>query len=536
MQTPVTLVARGIIFSWGMLVVFSAYAQSVVSPPIIIAPVPDSIQTYTISGTVSAENCPANPAMGMPCTLSPVPGCTVSISPVYVIGGSGTYNLPNIWIRNAVTDNNGKYSITIDAQPNLIVDVSAAKAGVGVATSVEVSLVKTSTTLDLILQNVVITPPPIRGSAILRGTVDATISPSNPAMGTASVIQPVPGCTVVVAPMVIPMIYPTPPAFLPRLTVTDASGHFSDALQAGDYIVSAQKSGLGSAQANVTLAANQTITLNLTLTTKDTMPVSPIGKASIQGTVKEIINPPNPAIGMPSVLQPVPGCTVLVCAAVLPIIYNQGLPPGVTNGSTGSTAIISPANAPAVLTAQQFIAITDADGTYSFEDIPIYGTTYSVVLMAKKGQDFGTTQAVLTDGQTVTADIIIGEVVPILPQPDTAGILPGIYLQYYEAVAKTLSPQQSAIICIPSFSSSKEAVGARVSGNSLLINLPKSQHLTVKAFSLNGELIATIANERFFGAGEQVLPAKVNYSGPMLIQIQGENVSYIVKVNALRHR
>ena len=492
-------------------------------------------QTYTISGIVSAEKCPVNPAMEMPCTLSPMPGCTVSVSPVYATTSPGTYNLPNIWIRNSITDANGTYSITFDAQPGLIVNVAAAKAGVGAATPVEVPLVKQSITVNLVLQDVVITPPPTQGTATLQGTVYGTSCPpaTTPPMGMPCSRNPVPQCTVVVTPMVIPMLYPTPPQYLPHTIMTDANGQYSLGLPAGDYIVTAQKSGSGSVQANATLTANQTITLDLTLAAKDTIPLPPTGKASVQGTVKEIINPPNPAMGMVSVVQPVPGCTVLVCSAVLPLMYSEsasGSVPGAVS-SAGSTA----SEAPAVLIAQQYIAITDTNGHYSFKDIPLYGKTYSVVLMAKKRQKFGDTQADLVNGQTATADIIISEAVPVA-STDTSTILTGIYQQYFAAVAATLSPQNPAAIIVRSYASNRVAADVHFSGSCLLINLQKSQRLTVKAFTLDGKTIAVFANNRFFGAGVHVLPIMATYSGPMLIQVQGENVSYIVKVNPLRHR
>jgi hypothetical protein len=68
----------------------------------------------------------------------------------------------------------------------------------------------------------------------------------------------------------------------------------------------------------------------------------------------------------------------------------------------------------------------------------VYGTTYSVVLMAKKGQKFGHVQADLADGQTKTVDIIISEAVPLVTT-DTSAVLPDMYQKYYAADVKTLS-------------------------------------------------------------------------------------------------
>ena len=249
----------------------------------------------------------------------------------------------------------------------------------------------------------------------------------------------VPQCTVVVVPTAVPMLYPVPPQYLPHTTVTDANGRYSLDLPAGDYIVKAQKAGLGFAQAAVTLAANQTSTLDLTLTAKDTLSVSSTGTASVEGTVKEVINPPNPAMGMASVVQPVAGCTVLVCAAVMPIMYAQSIGgSGSGSVSSGGSAVIADAtSAPAVLVARQYITITDSNGHYSFKDIPLYGKTYSVVLMAKKGQIFGYTQADLANGQTKTVDIIISEATVVLT--DTSVVPPDMYQSYYAATVKTLS-------------------------------------------------------------------------------------------------
>jgi hypothetical protein len=415
------------------LIVFSTYSAPVTTSA--------STQAYTISGMVSAEKCPINPAMGMPCTLSPMPGCTVSISPVYAIAGPGIYNLPNIWIRSAITDANGIYSIIFDAQPNLIVDVAAAKAGVGAATPVEVSLVKQSITVNLVLQDVVITPPPTQGTATLQGTVYVTSCPpaTTPPMGMPCSRNSVPQCTVVVVPTAVPMIYPVPPQYLPHTTVTDANGRYSLDLPIGDYIVKAQKTGLGFAQAAATITANQTSTLDLTLFAKDTLPVSSTGTASVQGTVKEVINPPNPAMSMASVVQPVAGCTVLVCAAVMPIMYAEsagGSGSGSVN-SGGSAAIADATSAPAVLVARQYITITDSNGHYSFKDLPVYGTTYSAVLMAKKERKFGHVQADLVNGQTKTVDIIISEAAVVLT--DASAVPPDMYQNYYAATVKALS-------------------------------------------------------------------------------------------------
>jgi Carboxypeptidase regulatory-like domain len=525
MHRTSSLVKRATLLSSVTLIVFSTYSAPVITSA--------SIQTYTISGTVSAEKCPINPAMGMPCTLSPAPGCTVSISPVYATAGPGIYNLPNIWIRNAVTDTNGSYSITFDAQAGLIVDVTAAKAGAGAATPVEVSLVNQSTTVNPVLQNVAITPPPAQGTATLQGTVYVTSCPpaTTPPMGMPCSRNSVPQCTVVVAPTAVPMLYPVPPQYLPHITVTDAGGRYSLDIPAGDYIVKAQKTGYGFAQAAVTLTANQTSTLDLTLAAKDTLSVSSTGTASVQGTIKEIINPPNASMGMVSVVQPVAGCTVLVCAAIMPILYAEGAGEN-GSGAVSSTESVTAASAPAILVDRQYITITDSNGHYSFKDIPLYGKTYSVVLMAKKGQKFGYTQADLANGQTKTVDIIISEAAVVMT--DTAAFPPDMYQSYYAATVKTLSPENPAAITTHFFPSNSSEAIVRISGNRLLINLLRGQRLTIKAFTLSGKEIVAFADNRFFGADKQVIPITARYSGPVLIKVQGENVSYTVKVTRIK--
>ena len=537
MHTPFSLIKRAAMFSCVILLALSVYSTTAV-------PVPT--QTYRLSGIVFAEKCPINPAMGMPCTLSPVPGCTVTVSYETVLGPGDVVSMLNpaptskSAIVKTLTGTNGAFSITVIALTKSTALLSAAKAGEGASAPINVSLTKNSATVNLILQNAVSTPPPIQGSEILQGTVFVTLCPpaTSPPMEMPCPLNSLPQCTVAVVPMAVPMLYPTPPEYQPHTTVTDVNGRYSLSLPAGDYIVTAQKSGLGSAQEQITLQANRTITLDLTLAAKDTVPISPIGKATVQGTVKEIINPPNPYLGMASVVQPVPGCTVLVCAAVLPGIYNQSgqgvSAPGAAN-SRGSTAIVSTSNVPAVLIAQQYITLTDSDGNYSFKDLPIYGETYSVVLMAKKGQKFGVTQTNLIDGQTVNADIIIGEVVSAVVT-DTSIVLPDIYRNYYEAVVKTLSLQNPAAIKMHSFVSNVAAAGSHFSGSFLIINLPRDQRLTIKAFTVNGKEVATFADNRFFGAGKLNLRVAAKYCGPMFITVRGENISYIVQVNSLRHR
>ncbi|MGA2508085.1 MAG: carboxypeptidase-like regulatory domain-containing protein [Chitinispirillaceae bacterium] len=501
----------------------------------VVAPAHSAVtsQTYTIDGTVFAGNCPINPVMTSLCMLSPVPGCTVSVSYQAVVGAlTMIYPPPTStqMVVKALTDTNGKYSVTFDAVSNSTAVVSAFKAGEGASAPVAIVLKNTLTTLDLVLQKVTVPPPPANDSATLQGTVYTSGCPgANPSMPMPCYVIPVPQCTVVVAPMFIPMIDPLPPRFLPRTTVTDAKGHYSLILPAGEYIVSAQKTGLGSAQETVTLNANQIITVDLSLAPTDTVPVPPVGRSNIKGTVEEVINPPNPGMGMPSFLEPVPGCTVMVCATVLPLIP-------VSNGSSVSD-FSAGTDAPAVLTAGQYITITDANGHYFFNGIPVLGKEYSVTVMAKKGLKFGRTQADLEAGETVTADIIIAEILPIIAGAvDPTVVVQDIYQQYFTQVARTLDLSAPTAISVPLVLTKKTAEAVRISGNNLIINLKMNQRLTIKALSLNGHTIATLANDRFFYAGANVVPLISRCSGPMLLQVKGATGTFIVKVNVLRHR
>jgi hypothetical protein len=434
-------------------------------------------------------------------------------------------------VVKTVTDNNGKYSVTFDAASNSTATVSAFKAGIGASAPVTIVLKAALTTLDLVLQNVTVPPPPAKDSATLEGTVYTSGCPgTNPSMPTPCYVISVPQCTVVVAPMFIPMIDPLPPEFLPHTTVTDANGHYSVILHAGEYIVSAQKAGLGSAQKTVTLIANQTITVDLSLVPTDTIPVPPVGTANIQGTVDEVINPPNPGMGMPSYIKPVPGCTVMVCATVLPLIP-------ASDGSTVNDFSAS-TDAPAVLKAGQFITITDANGHYAINGIPVWGKEYSVSVMAKKGLKFGRTQAELEEGKTVTADIIIAEILPIIAGTvDATAVVQDIYQQYFSQVAPTLDlPSTTSVMPSPVLLTKKASETVRVSGNALIINLNRDQRLTIKAIALNGHTIATLAGDRVFSSGANVVPVTGLRSGPILIQVKGETGSFVVKVNILRRR
>ncbi|MDD5672609.1 MAG: hypothetical protein PHC61_00475 [Chitinivibrionales bacterium] len=392
---------------------------------------------------------------------------------------------------------------------------------------------------------------------------------------------PVPQCTVVVTPTAWPVIDPLPAKYLPQTTVTDANGHysFSNFYDNQSWHIKAQKSGLGYALDYICIggagsgAGNQfdttriIDTLDLTLATAPPPPPVPTGKANIVGTVYEVIKPADSAMGTPAVMQAVPGCTVVVFRQSLPYVLDtisyfdandyhdtKIIGYNVETQIYDTSTYRGLGNAPTLTVLYSGIAVTDANGHYLFTNVPIYKQkspldsivvgyakkrssplggqcSYDVPLWAKKGGKMNNlgfyNWACLTDGQTDTTDITIAEFNAVAY---AAGVA------QHNAALKSLSTQSPAAVSMPLISSNIAAANVRISGNNLLINLPASQRLTIKAFRLNGQAIATIANNRFFSAGSQSLPAHVKYSGPMLIQVKGENVSFIAKVNSLRYR
>jgi hypothetical protein len=478
---------------------------------------PLSAAVYTLTGTVFEGKCPGYPVVNTPCTLSPVPACTVSVT--YCPAVAVPVWPPLQETARTITDAGGAYKVSVDAAPNSTAIVSAFKAGAGVSSPVSVVLKAAVTNLNLFLQNVVVPPPPPKDSAALQGTVYA-VSLS----GSAGNRVPVPACTVIVAPLYTIMVYPVPPELKPRLLVTNGKGQYAGVFRPGDYMVSAKKAGLGSAQAKVSLVAGQTATVDLTLQSVNPPPVPPEGTANIQGTVREVVNPPDPRMGMPTSLRPVPGCTVMVCAAVLPLIAADNT---AASGIDGQSSLRS----------GQFIAVTDINGKYFIGSIPVWGKGYSVSVMAKKGYEFGRTQVDLTPGMTVVADIIIADVRPILGGvADATAAAPEDYEQYFNQVSGTLDATGTTGVSGPAAAVKTFAAAARIEGNRLVLDMAKDQRITVKALALNGQVMSVLVNDRLFRAGTHAVPLASVPSGPVLLQIKGETGSFEIKANIMRGR
>jgi hypothetical protein len=83
-----------------------------------VVPPPTPTSFADLSGVVYASECPTNPALGMPCMLSAVEGCTVMVAPAVLplmetsISGANDqgYGLKD-QLFAAVTDRNGRYYI-----------------------------------------------------------------------------------------------------------------------------------------------------------------------------------------------------------------------------------------------------------------------------------------------------------------------------------------------------------------------------------------------------------------------------------------
>jgi hypothetical protein len=402
---------------------------------------------------------------------------------------------------------------------------------------VQVVLDRAEITVDLILQDAPINPPPVIGSdsGVINGTV--TVMPDCPDnMACIQVMQVVPQCTVIISPMYVPMMYPLPPEYEPRTAVTDESGNFAITVLSGSYFVTAAKAGLGFAEAQAEVGAAETVSVALALSDGTEPPITPDGVADIEGTVSEVYDPLEND-GM-TATQPVAGCTVIVCTAVMPFLYEDG--------SIGaSDAGTSAPDDGSVLDRNQFMVITDQQGRYSLNDIPTYGPAYTVIVMAQMGSRFGMTSVILEAGATAIADIIIYDATVTVydgtvtdsANTDPAVVEPNVYQEYYQKLARELVPQNSSAITAHISHATPANGSLRVSGNTLILKVPAAQNITIRALTLNGRVIATLAGNRPFSAGIHRLPVGITHAGPVLIQVRGESVSFIAEVNSLmRHR
>jgi hypothetical protein len=447
-----------------------------------------------------------------------------------------------------VTDNQGRFRIQgisgCAGQTSIVVSASLLDVG-----STEQSLVLSGDSVEnveLILQKPVIVPPPTPvGVAGIRGTVGEPV----PTFAPCSIncpVMPEAGCTVIVAPAYVPMLAndiksygPGMPGYVDQYrAITDSNGNYSIdniVMWSNEYYVfiMANKGNLkGNAQA--TLVAGKVDTVNVSLFPDQIVPppIISTGIANLTGIVYESDCPSNPASMMPCMLQPVPGCTVMVAPAALPLMAT----------STGSSVSGS------VYADQWFAAITDAQGRYYLGGIPVYGDAYSIAVMAQKNMRFGYTQAQLVAGLDNTADIVLekydGNVdTTIIVYPDSVIGGPGDtvyadpYQLYYSRNAAEAVNKISAVGQKPA-KGNIVAIRLTVLSNGLTVSLPLAQKISISVMGLNGRLLDQVTSNRLLSAGSHSIAYNWTKFGnkPMILHIKGESFSQSQQVNVLGSR
>jgi hypothetical protein len=540
--------AAAFALSFMALYAFASSSDSMITAP----PVCNLCQIGSIEGTVFLSQCPPDPRMGMPCVIEPLAGCTVSVR---------LSTLPNS-VLSTISGADGKYTITFaQAQPaGADVYITAQKNGAG-STSMSLKLSgNTVETVDLFLNGSITTPPPpaTTGSATLKGTV--TVSQCPPAgMGMPCALKPVPGCTVTVYPAIMPMtggtgvaqsapastdlsatviggaISPLPPD-IGYIAITDAQGAYSISgitvyadgpSGTNSFLVYAQKDGQ-SAQANAELAGNDTTVLDLDLQAVPTPPPV-VGTSSIKGTVRILdcatTQPINGSKTDPvttdCLLKPAAGCTVIVSAACVPVMYDATAPDP---------------NMPPVLD-KVYAAITDKNGNYQIDGITIYGAGYTVMVMAQLDNMFGSTTVTLADGQTAVADVELTWAPVPISGPDSIVVSPMLpaEAQFYADQRAELGPQHVAF-GIAGRSARQQSI--RVRNGAIEFNVPQSQKVTVALYAPSGRKLSTILDQRMLAQGKSSIRPTGNMlpAGFIFVRITGETfkAAAILHAGAIR--
>ena len=530
---------------------FGVSAQQASPPTIIAPPVCNLCQTGSIEGTVFLSQCPPDPRMGMPCVIEPLAGCTVSVR---------LSTLPNS-VLSTISGVDGKYAITFaQAQPmGADVYITAQKAGAG-STSMSIKLSgNTVETVDLFLNGTITTPPPTTtGAATLKGTVNVSQCP--PAgMGMPCVLKPVPGCTVTVYPAIMPMtggtgvaqsapgssdpsatviggtISPLPPD-IGYMAITDAQGAYiisgitvyaADPAGTNSFFVYAQKGGQ-SAQANVDLTDGDTAVLDLDLQAAPTPPPV-VGTSSIKGTVR-ILNcaTTQPISGSKTdpvttdcLLKPAAGCTVIVSAACVPMMYDP--------------SITGPARPPVL--DKVYAAITDKNGNYQIDGIKIYGAGYTIMVMAQLDNMFGSAMVALADGQTAVADVELTWAPVPVSGPDSTVVSPTLpaEAQFYADQRALLGPQHVAF-GIAGRSAQQQSI--RLRNGAIEFNVPQAQKVTVALYAPSGRKISAFLDHRMLAQGKASIrpPGSTLPAGFIFVRVTGEtfDAATILHSGALR--
>lgn len=178
-------------------------------------------------------------------------------------------------------------------------------------------------------------------------------------------------------------LYPVPYGTIDS-AVTDAEGRYGfSGYGDGQYRLSFVAAGYRGRVVNLALSTDTTIDVQL-------VPEDAAG--AVSGTVSTVKCPSNPLMGMPCVLEPLPGCTVTVYPADCGLIA-----PGPVPLAKGAADLVP--------LCPGYTAVTDEQGAYMIEDIALSYNEYPVTVTARKaGYVTATTSATLSNTMTTRVD------------------------------------------------------------------------------------------------------------------------------------
>lgn len=250
--------------------------------------------------------------------------------------------------------------------------------------------------------------------------------------------------------------------------VTDEFGRFAlDAVEAGDYQLTVISDGHQSRSVWLSLTADTMVTITL-------LPVGATG--TLMGTVTEACPDGQVCLWNP----PVPACTVRV--SILIPMYEM-----VQKSAAG-----------------EFEVITDTDGAYRIEGIPIYSYPVYYSVQARK-QGFE---------QAVKA----GEPV------------------YDQAVRLDFELTRGVLAALPGTRTRVSTAEARLSpdGRTLTLMLPSAQNVRVDAFDLQGKRLEAFSLNRRLPSGATSLACDLKARGVSVLQVNGEDFNQVIRLTHAR--
>jgi hypothetical protein len=472
--------------------------------------------TSLITGTVWDVKNPPDPRMGMPSVLTPVPGCTVYVDQNEVM---------TLVPIKGVTNDAGEFSIQV---PLLSAGTTVVLRSTFDHRTAEAKTILSGLqveTVDLYFNGTdTIVPPDPSGKATLYGTV--VKEDGSPAAGAKLYLYPLlNGDVGITAESDI-----VDPGFGGGYTaVADEKGRFEIAgiliwntisvaiyppVPAGDHFMLYAESDGQSSEQTVFLSAGDSLGVKVQLGRSVVDP--PLeGYAGLTGrVVKEEITTSGTAL-----LTPVAACTVMVSPRYVTLLETV------------------PAEAP-VYEGDVYYAVTDAQGQFAIDKVKLWAGKAEMVVMAQKDGLFGSSDVVLTVDQTSTTDVVLSQKpwIMIDSTPGTPGdsvVIMSPEAQFFadhlDKVTTAVSPRP-----VKRTGSAAERISVSVQAQTLRFALESDQRVTVTAFNLSGQRIATLANGRM-RAGLNAVDLQgllgSGARGMVILRITGERFTATAKLD-----